>query len=89
MNPHYAEIRSKVCVYERDYLQYTKCLCRGIELVVSGRPEELVRQVLLYFLLRESGLLPDTIAVRTEHYNLGSPAESVEEKSALRGRIAS
>jgi hypothetical protein len=38
--------------------------------VVSGKPEELVRQVLLYYLLRESGLFPDRIDVRTEQNNL-------------------
>ena len=70
MTPHCTEIRSKLCIYERDYLQYTKCLCREIELVVSGEPEELVRQVLLYFLLRESGLFPDSIEIRAEHRNL-------------------
>jgi hypothetical protein len=45
-------------------------LSRGIEVVVSGKPEELVRQILLYYLLRESGLFPDRIDVRTEQNNL-------------------
>jgi hypothetical protein len=65
-----AEILGKLCIYERDYLRYTKCLSRGIEVQLSARPEELVRQVLLYFLLKESGLYPTTIDVRTEHNNL-------------------
>ena len=62
----YSEIRSKLCIYERDYRWYTKCLCRGIELHISGKPEEVVRQVLLYFLIRESGLFPDTIDIKAE-----------------------
>ena len=70
MKPVFAEIRSKLCTYERDYLQYTKCLCRGIELLLSGKPEEVVRQVFLYFLIHESELFPNTISVRTEHNNL-------------------
>ena len=70
MKPLCAEIHSKLWIYERNYLQYTKCLCRGIELLLSGKPEEVVRQVLLYFLMRESGLFPDTIDVKTEHNNL-------------------
>jgi hypothetical protein len=65
-----AEILGKLCIYERDYLRYTKCLSRGIEVQLSARPEELVRQVLLYFLLKESGLYPTTVDVRTEHNNL-------------------
>jgi hypothetical protein len=70
MQPLYAEIHSKLDIYERNYRQYTKCLCRGIELPLSGRPEEVVRQVLLYFLMRECGLFPDTIDVKAEDKNL-------------------
>jgi hypothetical protein len=70
MNPSCAEILGKLCIYERDYLRYTKCLSREIEVQLSARPEELVRQVLLYFLLKDSGLYPDTIDVKTEHNHL-------------------
>jgi hypothetical protein len=70
MNPSCAEILGKLCFYERDYLRYTKCLSRGIEVQLSARPEELVRQVLLYFLLEDSGLCPNTIEVKTEYNNL-------------------
>jgi hypothetical protein len=70
MNPSCAEILGRLCIYERDYLRYTKCLSRGIEVQLSARPEELVRQVLLYFLLKDSGLYPGTINVKTEHNNL-------------------
>ncbi len=70
MSPSCAEILGKLCIYERDYLRYTKCLSRGNEVKLSARPEELVRQVLLYFLLNDSGLYPDTIDVRTEYNNL-------------------
>jgi hypothetical protein len=70
MIPSCAEILGKLCIHERDYLRYTKCLSRGIEVQLSARPEELVRQVLLYFLLKDSELYPTTIDVRTEHNKL-------------------
>ena len=70
MSPSCAEILGKLCIYKRNYSEYTKCLSRGIEVLVSGKPEERVRQVLLYFLLRESRLFPDTIDVKTEYNNL-------------------
>jgi hypothetical protein len=70
MNPSCAEILGKLCIYERDYIRYTKCLSREIEVQLSARPEELVRQVLLYFLLNDSGLCPHTIEVKTEYNNL-------------------
>lgn len=70
MEPYCAELLGKLCIYERDYLRYTKCLCRGTEVLVSNRPEELVRQVLLLFLLHESGLTPSLIDVKVEYSNL-------------------
>lgn len=70
MMPPCAEICSKLHIYERSYLRYTKCIRRGIELLVSNRPEEVVRQVLLYFLVHESGLFPDIIDVSAEQDNL-------------------
>lgn len=70
MSPSCAEILGRLSIYKRNYSEYTKCLSRDIEVLVSGRPEELVRQVLLYFLLCESRLFPDTIDVKTEYNNL-------------------
>jgi hypothetical protein len=70
MSPECAVIRGKLHFYERDHLQLTKCLCRGIELQLSARPEEVVRQILLYFLIYESGLFPGVIEVKAEYNNL-------------------
>ena len=70
MDPHCSQIRDKLHLYKRDYLQYTRCLCRGIELQLLARPEEIVRQMLLYFLIQESGLVPDAIELKVEHNNL-------------------
>jgi hypothetical protein len=70
MDPYCSETRDKLHLYEQDYLQYTRCLCRGIELQLSARPEEIVRQVLLYFLIQESDLVPNLIELKVEHNNL-------------------
>jgi hypothetical protein len=70
MSASYAELRAKLHFYTRDYASYTKCLSRGIELLVSSRPEEIVRQVLLYYLIHESGLYPGGVDIRVEQDNL-------------------
>lgn len=61
------EIYQKLIFHEKNYSKYTKCLVRKIELLVSGKPEEIVRQVLLYFLINESGLFPNLIDIKVEH----------------------
>jgi hypothetical protein len=66
----FAERLGKLSVYEKEYLRYTRCLCRGVELLVSNEPEELVRQVLLDYLINESGLYPTKIDIKAEHNNL-------------------
>jgi hypothetical protein len=66
----YAELCGRIDIYEREYKQYTKCLCRGIEVLMSNEPEELVRQALLYYLLHESGLYPGKIAIKVEYKDL-------------------
>lgn len=57
----------KLKIYEKNYSEYTKCLIREKELLVLGKPEEKVRQVLLYFLVHESGLFPKKIDVKVEY----------------------
>ena len=66
----YAKRLEKLHVYEREYLRYTRCLCRGVELLVSNEPEELVRQVLLDYLINESGFHPNKIAIKAEYNDL-------------------
>lgn len=64
------EIQKKLVPYLKEYnQQYIKCLIRGIEIPINGRPEELVRQIFLHFLVNESGLLPDKINVKVEASN--------------------
>ncbi|ULP70449.1 hypothetical protein BDGGKGIB_00065 [Nodularia sphaerocarpa UHCC 0038] len=64
------EIQQKLDIYSKKYnQQYTKCLFRGIEIPLNGRPEELVRQLFLHFLIKESGLFPDLINIKVEANN--------------------
>lgn len=61
------QISQKLVFHEKNYAKYTKCLVRGIDLLVSGKPEEIVRQVILYFLINESSLFPRLIDIKVEH----------------------
>ncbi|WP_138497307.1 type I restriction enzyme HsdR N-terminal domain-containing protein [Nostoc sp. PA-18-2419] len=64
------EIQQKLEIYIKKYKQqYTKCLIRGIEIPINGRPEELVRQIFIYFLIKESPLLSDKITIKVEANN--------------------
>ncbi|TVP65944.1 MAG: hypothetical protein EA343_02220 [Nodularia sp. (in: Bacteria)] len=64
------EMRQKLDIYSKKYnQQYTKCLFRGIEIPLNGRPEELVRQLFLHFMIKESGLFPDLINIKVESNN--------------------
>ena len=64
------EILENLNIYERNYTQYTRCLCRGRELLISNKPEEKIRQIFLYFLIKKSRLFPDKINLEVEHHNL-------------------
>ncbi|MBD2341701.1 type I restriction enzyme HsdR N-terminal domain-containing protein [Calothrix sp. FACHB-156] len=64
------EIHEKLEICVKKYnQQYTKCLIRGIEIPLNGRPEELVRQIFLHFLIKESTLLSDLISIKVETNN--------------------
>ncbi|WP_414546213.1 type I restriction enzyme HsdR N-terminal domain-containing protein [Nostoc sp. CCY0012] len=64
------EIQHKLDIYYKKYNhKYTKCLIRGIEIPFNNRPEEFVRQLFLYFLINESGLLPDKVNIKVESNN--------------------
>ncbi|RCJ25310.1 hypothetical protein A6S26_16100 [Nostoc sp. ATCC 43529] len=63
------EISIKLNIYKRNYAEYTKCLIRGREIVIDGRPEEKVRQIFIYFLVNESGLFPNEIDIKVESNN--------------------
>ncbi|MDZ8224019.1 type I restriction enzyme HsdR N-terminal domain-containing protein [Nostoc sp. ChiVER01] len=60
------EISRKLNIYKRNYAEYTKCLIKGREIVLDGRPEEKVRQLFIYFLVNESGLFPSKIDIKVE-----------------------
>jgi hypothetical protein len=64
------EMQEKLVIYSKKYNQkYTKCLVRGIEIPIDGRPEELVRQMFIHFLIKESTLLSDKIKIKVEANN--------------------
>ncbi len=64
------EMQEKLVIYSKKYNQkYTKCLVRGIEIPIDGRPEELVRQMFIHFLVKESTLLSDKITIKVEANN--------------------
>ncbi|MHC5822698.1 MAG: type I restriction enzyme HsdR N-terminal domain-containing protein [Nostoc sp.] len=63
------EITKKLIKYQKDYQEYTKCLIRRIEIPINGRPEELVRQIFIHFLIKESRLFPDIINIEVEANN--------------------
>lgn len=60
------EISTKLSKYRIDYQEYIKCLIREIQIPINGRPEELVRQIFIHFILKESGLCPDIISIEVE-----------------------
>ncbi|WP_373524653.1 type I restriction enzyme HsdR N-terminal domain-containing protein [Nostoc sp.] len=60
------EIDTKLIKYQKDYQEYIKCLIRGIQIPINARPEELVRQIFIHFLIKETELFPDIINVKVE-----------------------
>jgi len=70
MNTLYASILECLDIYDRDFIQYTKCLYRSVEILISNKPEEKVRQALLYFLINRSSLFPDLIDIKVEYNHL-------------------
>ncbi|MEH2422725.1 MAG: hypothetical protein V7K48_17950 [Nostoc sp.] len=63
------EISITLNIYKRNYTEYTKCLIRGREIFIDGRPEEKVRQLFIYFLVKRSGLFPNEIDIKVESNN--------------------
>lgn len=64
------EVQKKLDIYTKKNNQiYTKCLIRGIEIPINGRPEELVRQIFIHFLIKESRLFPNKINIKVEANN--------------------
>ncbi|MEH2110481.1 type I restriction enzyme HsdR N-terminal domain-containing protein [Nostoc sp.] len=64
------EMQKNLDIYIKKYNQkYTKCLIRGIEIPIDGRPEELTRQMFLHFLVKESTLFSEKINIKVEANN--------------------
>jgi hypothetical protein len=64
------EVQKKLNIYTKNNNQsYTKCLIRGLEIPINGRPEELVRQIFVHFFITESALFPNKINIRIEVNN--------------------
>lgn len=70
MTSDHGQLVAGLTLYERGHLRYTRCICRGIEVLVTGQPEELVRQALLHHLTRQSGLYPEVVDLRAEFHDL-------------------
>lgn len=91
MSLGYDEIAANLVIYERDLIRYTRCLARGNEVQVSARPEEVVRQTILYHILNRSGLCPECVYVRaeTQHLDVALYKPPADERFRLsRGPIA-
>ncbi len=55
------EMRRRLNTHSRNNQEYIRCLIRKIEIPINGRPEELVRQMFLHYLIQESKSLTDKI----------------------------
>jgi hypothetical protein len=64
-----AEMQRNLDIYPRNNQRYIRCLIRRIEIPINGRPEELVRQMFLHFLINESGLLNGRVYIKVEANN--------------------
>jgi len=69
MNSLSEEISTTLNIYKKSYTEYTKCLIRGKEILIDGRPEEKIRQLFIYFLVNKSGLFPNEIDIKVESNN--------------------
>jgi hypothetical protein len=63
------EMQKKLNIYPKNNQKYTKCLIRRTEIALDGRPEELVRQLFIYYLINESTWLADNIYIKVEANN--------------------
>jgi hypothetical protein len=63
------EVSETLNIYKRNYTECTKCLIRGREIFLDGRPEEKVRQLFIYFLVNKSKLFPNNINIKVEFNN--------------------
>jgi len=63
------EMRQKLDIRSANNQNYTKCLIRNLEIAIDSRPEELVRQLFIHHLTKESTLLKGKIEIKVESNN--------------------
>ena len=66
----YDELLNEIRSYERDHLLYTVCIVREQEITLTNKPEELVRQALLHYLVNMSNIYPTLIDIKVEYCNV-------------------
>lgn len=64
------KIKEKLNIYEKEYISFTRCLIRDVEIKLSGHPEELVRQCLLLYLLEKFSAYLSRIYFTVERDNI-------------------
>lgn len=69
MNSLERELQRHLNIYYRNNQRYTKCLLRNIEIAIDTRPEEIVRQIFIHYLIRANRLLTDKIYIKVEANN--------------------
>ena len=63
------EMQRRLSIHSRNNQEYIRCLIRKIDIPINGRPEELVRQMFLHFLINESELLNGRVYIKVEANN--------------------
>jgi hypothetical protein len=64
-----AEMQRNLDIYSVNNQEYLRCLIRRLEIAIAGRPEELVRQLFIHYLINESTLLQNRINIKVEANN--------------------
>lgn len=74
-----AEMQRNLDIYPRNNQRYIRCLIRKTEIAIDGRPEELVRQMFIHSLIKESELLADKIHIKVEANNHDIEIHKIEK----------
>lgn len=72
-------MRQKLDVRSVNNQRYTRCLVRNLEIAIDSRPEELVRQLFIHYLTKESTLLKGKIEIKVESNNHDIEIYKLEE----------
>ncbi len=63
------ELQKYLHIYRRNNQRYIKCLIRNKEIAIDKRPEEIVRQIFIQYLIKANRLLTDKIYIKVEANN--------------------